>query len=146
MFIKQIAVFMENKPGQVADITKILSDSNIDIRAVNIADTTDFGILRMIVSSPDRAEHVLREHNMSVSTADVIAISIDDAVGSFAEVVSLFKYSNINIDYLYSFIGESAKAVVVIKTNNGKEAVKLMNEHKITVLSPNEIRSLSNAE
>ena len=78
MSIKQISVFMENRPGRLAEITRVLAKNNIDMRAINIADTTDFGILRMIVSEPDRAEKVLRDNDMTASITDVIAISIDD--------------------------------------------------------------------
>ena len=91
MIIKQISVFMENKPGKIADITDILASENINIRAVNIADTVDFGILRMIVDKPIEAESILREKNYSVSIADVVAVTIDDGIGKFAKLMDVFK-------------------------------------------------------
>ena len=87
MLIKQISVFMEHRPGSLAEITKVLSDNNIDMRAINIADTTDFGILRMIVDEPAKAEKVLRDNNMTASLSYVIAVSIDDTVGAFSKVI-----------------------------------------------------------
>ena len=84
MLIKQISVFMENRPGRLAEITNVLSENNIDMRAINIADTTDFGILRMIVDDPDRAEKVLRENNMTASTTDVIAVKTNNNERSVA--------------------------------------------------------------
>ena len=139
MLIKQISVFMENRPGRLAEITNVLSENNIDMRAINIADTTDFGILRMIVNDPKRAEKVLRENNMTASTTDVIAVSIDDTVGAFSKVIMLLKKEDISIEYIYSFIGEkSAKAVIVIKTNDNERSVALLQQGGIAVLSPDD--------
>lgn len=137
MSIKQISVFMENRPGRLAEITRVLAKNNIDMRAINIADTTDFGILRMIVSEPDRAEKVLRDNNMTASITDVIAISIDDKIGSFSDVMSILEQGNISVEYIYSFIGEkSAKAGIVIRTNNGEKALELFEKNEVNILSP----------
>lgn len=147
MFIKQISVFMENRPGRLAEITKVLSDNDIDMRAINIADTTDFGILRMIVNDTERAETVLRENNMTASVADVLAISIDDSVGSFSRVICLLKDDEISIEYIYSFIGEkSAKAVIVIKTNDGEKALALLQKNDVRVLSLEDLNKLNYAD
>lgn len=147
MLIKQISVFMENRPGRLAEITNVLSENNIDMRAINIADTTDFGILRMIVNDPERAEKVLRENNMTASTTDVIAVSIDDTVGAFSKVIMLLKKEDISIEYIYSFIGEkSAKAVIVIKTNDSERSVALLQQGGIAVLSPDDLNGLSYAK
>lgn len=147
MLIKQISVFMENRPGRLAEITNVLSENNIDMRAINIADTTDFGILRMIVNDPKRAEKVLRENNMTASTTDVIAVSIDDTVGAFSKVIMLLKKEDISIEYIYSFIGEkSAKAVIVVKSNNNERSVALLQQGGIAVLSPDDLNGLSYAE
>ena len=144
MLIKQISVFMENRPGRLAEITNVLSENNIDMRAINIADTTDFGILRMIVDDPKRAEKVLRENNMTASTTDVIAVSIDDTVGAFSKVIMLLKKEDISIEYIYSFIGEkSAKAVIVIKTNDNERSVALLQQGGIAVLSPDDLNGLN---
>ena len=147
MLIKQISVFMENRPGRLAEITNVLSENNIDMRAINIADTTDFGILRMIVNDPKRAEKVLRENNMTASTTDVIAVSSDDTVGAFSKVLMLLKKEDISIEYIYSFIGEkSAKAVIVIKTNDNERSVALLQQGGIAVLSPDDLNGLNYAK
>ncbi len=136
MLVKQISVFMENRPGRLAEITKILSDNNIDMRAINIADTTDFGILRMIVDNFEKAEEVLRENNMTVSVTDVLTVSIEDTVGAFSKVIALLKEENISIEYIYSFIGEkSSKAIIVIKTNDVETSSQLLQKNGIKVLS-----------
>ena len=147
MFIKQIYEFMENRPDRLAEITKVLSDNDIDMRAINIADTTDFGILRMIVDDPEKAERVLRENNMTASVTDVLAVSIDDTVGAFRKVIALLKEENISIEYIYSFIGEkSAKAVIVIKTNDSEHAIQLLQQGGINVLSSDDLNNLKYAK
>ena len=147
MYVKQISVFMENRPGRLAAITKVLKDNNIDIRAINIADTTDFGILRMIVNDPAEAERVLRANSMTANVADVIAISIEDNIGAFSDVITILKDKDISIDYIYSFIGEkSSKAVIIIKTNDLENSVAALKEGGVKVLSGKEVNELKYAE
>ncbi len=147
MYVKQISVFMENRPGRLAAITKVLKDNNIDIRAINIADTTDFGILRMIVNDPAEAERVLRANSMTANVADVIAISIEDNIGAFSDVITLLKDKDISIEYIYSFIGEkSSKAVIIVKTNDLENSVAALKEGGVKVLSGKEVNELSYAE
>ncbi len=147
MLINQISVFMENRPGRLAEIIEVLAENDIDMRAINIADTTDFGILRMIVNDPAKAEHVLRENNMTASVTDVIAVSIDDTVGAFGKVISLLKEDQISIEYIYSFIGEkSSKAVIVVKTNNNDLSVELLTKNGIKVLSAADLDCLDYAK
>ncbi len=147
MLINQISVFMENRPGRLAEITQVLAENDIDMRAINIADTTDFGILRMIVNDPAKAERVLRENNMTASVTDVIAVSIDDTVGAFGRVISLLKEDQISIEYIYSFIGEkSSKAVIVVKTNDNDLSVELLTKNGIKVLSAADLDCLNYAK
>lgn len=147
MYVKQISVFMENKPGRLAAITQVLKDNNIDIRAINIADTTDFGILRMVVNDAAKAEQVLRANSMTANVSDVIAISIEDSVGAFSDVIKILKDKNISIDYIYSFIGEkSSKAVIIIKTNDIELSASALVQNGVKVLSSEEVNSLSYAE
>ncbi len=147
MYVKQISVFMENRSGRIAAITKILKDNNIDIRAINISDTTDFGILRMIVNDPVKAEQVLRANDMTANVADVIAVSIEDNIGTFGDVITLLKDKDISIDYIYSFIGEkSNKAVIVIKTNDLDGSVEALKEGGVKILSAKEVNELDYAD
>lgn len=147
MFIKQISVFMENRPGRLAEITQVLSDNDIDMRAVNIADTAEFGILRMIVDNPVKAEEALRSNHMTVSVTEVFAVSIDDTVGAFQQVIALLKDAEINIDYIYSFIGEkSSRAVIVVKTSDNERSVSLLKNGGICVLSSEDLKNLKYAK
>jgi len=147
MLVKQISVFMENRPGRLAEITKILSDNGIDIRAINIADTTDFGILRMIVNDEVKAEKVLRDNQMTANISDVIAISISDSVGAFSKVIQLLKDKDISIDYIYSFIGEkSTRAVIVLKTSDLELSSEILTKNDVKVLSKEDVNNLDYAE
>ena len=140
MLVRQISVFMENSAGQLFKITDILAKNGIDMRAMNIADTADFGILRLIVNDPDKAEAVLRKNNMTVSVADVIAVSIDDKTGAFNDLIAILKNEGISIDYSYSFMGKEAnKASVVIKTSDLKNTIEILNNNGACVIPANEV-------
>lgn len=132
MFIKQLSVFMENKPGKMGAITQILSKASIDIRALSIADTTDFGILRMIVREPERAVEVLRENNLTAQINDVIVAALEDRIGYLDEIVQLLSKNNIDIHYLYSFIGEKQSASqIVISTNDLKKTLNILKQNNV---------------
>ncbi len=127
MLIKQISVFVENKPGRMADIMKVLAENNIDISALSIADTTDFGVLRMIVADLAQAKKVLNDAGVVVKTTDVLAVSMEDRPGGLAEILNVINDGETTIEYMYAFAGRGkAGAMVVIKANNPDEAIKLL--------------------
>ena len=140
MYIKQISVLMENVPGELAGITEILSANGIDIRAVTTADTADYGILRLVVNDPDRAESALRKNGMTTSVSDVIAVAIADDIGSFGRAIGVLKDNNVSVEYMYPFIGENAaKSLVILKTNDLKRSVDLLLEKGIDVIRSGEV-------
>ena len=102
--IKQLSIFVENKAGRLAEITAVLADAGIDIRALSVADTTNFGILRLIVDKPDEAERILREAGLTVSLTGVIAVGIPDRPGGFAAAMRALADASIDIEYMYAFI------------------------------------------
>lgn len=114
MKVKQISIFLENKYGRLAQVTRVLGDSDINIRALSIADTTDFGILRLIVNEPDKAYEVLKAAGFTVSTTDVIAVEVPDRPGGLADVLEVLQESNINIEYLYAFLQKASNAALVV--------------------------------
>lgn len=127
MLIKQISVFVENKPGRMADIMKVLAENNIDISALSIADTTDFGVLRMIVADPAQVKKVLNDAGVVVKTTDVLAVSMEDRPGGLAEILNVINDGETTIEYMYAFAGRGkAGAMVVIKANNPDAAIKLL--------------------
>ncbi|HBN83954.1 MAG TPA: acetolactate synthase [Clostridiales bacterium] len=135
MLIKQVSVFLENKRGRIEKVTKCLADEGINIRALSIADTTDFGILRMILSDPDQAGSVLRENGFTVTITDVIALTVDDQPGGLSRALSIIGKNNIGIEYIYAFIGKSqGKAQVVLRTETPETSAKLLQEAGYEVL------------
>lgn len=140
MFIKQISVFVENKFGRLANIIDALSKNNIDISALSIADTTDFGILRMIVDDAEKAVLVLKEEGVAVKLTDVIAVALDDKPGGLANVMTTLTENEITIDYMYAFVGKKhGKALMVVKTDDMEKAAKVLTENHITVMNINDI-------
>lgn len=140
MLIKQISVFLENKSGRLAEVTRILSENNIDIRALSIADTTDFGILRLIVNKPEEAEKQLKQNGFMVSCTNVIAIALADKPGGLSYVLDILEKESIPIEYMYAFVGKLAnKAFDVFKVENNDKALEVLEKNKIKVLTSKEV-------
>ena len=134
MFVKQISVFVENKAGQLRKITKILRDEKIDIRAFSVADTVEFGILRLIVSEPDKAAELLRNAGLTAQITEVLVAVMKDRIGAFDEIVSYLAEENIDVQYVYSFIGEiAATGRVAIRTDNMDGAYEALTKHGIEI-------------
>ncbi len=140
MLIKQVSVFVENKPAALEEAVRIIGENGIDIYALSLADTTDFGILRLIVSDPDKAKEVLKAKGLIVKRTDVIAIVVEDKPGGLVHALDVMKKNDINIEYIYAFIGKNEKgATVVMKVNNPDEAIKLLQDTDVEILTKNEL-------
>lgn len=140
MFIQQLSVFVENKPGRLAFITNLLKDNDIDIRALSIADTRDFGIMRLIVNDPAKAEPVLKEAGCTVSLTNVIGIGIDDKPGGLAKAMDVLYANNISVEYMYAFISKTDNtAYVILRVENNEKALEALKENEIGILTPDKI-------
>ena len=123
MAIKQLTVFVQNKKGTVASVTDILSKNGINLRALSIAETQDFGILRMIVNDEATAERVLSENGYLIKVIDVVGVKISDEPGKLSEALSVLDRSDINVEYLYAFMARTEKhAYVVLRVEDNAEA------------------------
>lgn len=123
MLVKQLSVFVENKPGRLSDVIEVLGKNNIDISALSLADTSEYGILRLIVNKPDEAKMALREIGVIVKIAQVVAVPMDDTPGGLSKILSVFSGNNINVDYMYAFVGAvSGKALMVVKVSDAQLA------------------------
>lgn len=143
MKVKQISVFLENKSGRLAEVTRVLGNNDINIRALSIADTTDFGILRLIVNKPELANTVLKNEGFMVSETEVIAVEVPDYPGGLADVLSELGSAGINIEYLYAFIGRSAhNALVVFRVEGCDDAIAALGKKNIRVMGGEEVYSL----
>ena len=131
MIIKQISAFVENRPGRIAEITKILADNDIDLRALSIADTTDFGILRIIVKEPEEVAELLKKNRVTVALTDVAAIKLPDRPGALSLMLELLADNCISVEYLYAFVArtESDSACVVIRASDTAKAEKVLTEN-----------------
>lgn len=135
--VKQISVFLENKSGRLAQITRVLGDNEINIRALSIADTTDFGILRLIVDKPEEANSILRTAGFMVSETAVIAVEVPDRPGGLADILATLGLAGINIEYLYAFIGQSfGKAQVIFRVDDSDKAISVLHEKRSGNKSP----------
>lgn len=129
MKVKQISVFLENKSGRLAQVTRALGDNQINIRALSIADTTDFGILRLIVDKPEEANSILWAEGFMVSETAVIAVEVPDRPGGLADILATLGQAGINIEYLYAFIGQSSdKAQVIFRVDDSDKAISVLQE------------------
>lgn len=136
MVIKQLSVFLENVPGRLRAVTSTLAANNINIRSLTLADTTDFGVLRLIVNDPDKAVSILKENSFAVKIGDVIAVEMEDSPGGLDQVLEILEKENINIEYLYAFMGSRPdKALVVFRADKLEEAVEYLKKGGIKIIS-----------
>ena len=143
MAIKQITVFIQNKKGTVASVTDILSKSNVNLRALSIAETQDFGILRLIVNDEATAEAVLRENGYLIKVIDVVGVKIGDEPGKLTAALDVLDKANINVEYLYAFMARTEKhAYVVIRVEDNDVAEKILSDAGFKLITEADINKL----
>ena len=141
--IKQISVFVENKMGRMAEITKTIGEAGVDIRALSVADTSDFGILRLIADRPEEAVESLRKAGITVTLTDVVAVGVDDIPGGLASAIEAISNAEINIEYMYAFISRTGgKAYVILRVDNIESAATALEQRGIQLLSGEEIYNM----
>ena len=140
MFIKQLTIFVENTPGRLTEIFEILAEEGIDIRAVSVADTADFGLMRLIVDKPDAARDIMRKNDIAVSLTDVIAIGSPDKPGAFAKALRVLSDAGMDIEYMYAAISRSSgTANVIMRIEDGRKAVVALEAAGVRLLSPGDV-------
>jgi hypothetical protein len=140
MQIQQLSIFVENKSGRLAEITEALAAANIDIRAISVADTSDFGILRLIVDKPAEAVNALKQAGLTVSLTSVIGMGIDDKPGEFSKAMRVLADHMIGIEYMYAFISrDKGKAYVILRVEDSEKAVDVLAKDGIKILTAEEI-------
>jgi hypothetical protein len=133
--IKQISVFLENNAGRLGEVTKVLAGAGINLRAISIADTADFGILRIIVDDHEKAVLALNEAGFTTRITNVAAVEVEDKPGSLAKVMELFQNTNVNIEYLYASLeGKEGKAVVIFKLEDHDKGLKIITENDLSMV------------
>ena len=143
MAIKQLTVFVQNQKGTVATVTDILSENGINLRALSIAETQDFGILRLIVNNEEKAEKVLTENGYIIKIIDVVGVKINDEPGRLSAALRVLDKADVNVEYLYAFIAHTEKhAYVVLRVEDNALAEKLLTEAGFKLVSDADIEKL----
>lgn len=139
----QLSIFLENKPGKLEKITKILADNKINIRGISLANAGDFGIAKIIADNPDLAYKVLRENHFTVSKNTILAVRIEDRAGSLHDFLNVLSRNNINIEECYGVsIAYNKSAAIIIEIEKFPDAEKILRENNIYILTDNEVYSL----
>ncbi|MCI5479978.1 MAG: ACT domain-containing protein [Lachnospiraceae bacterium] len=143
MTIKQLSVFVENKPGKLAEFTKLLSEHGIDMRALSIAETPDFGILRVIVDDPYQTTCVLKDADYIFSITPVIAVAIPDEPGSLSRIVDILGAGGINVEYTYAFITRNKDlAYMIFRVENNEKAIDVLTKNGVKLVAEDELYDL----
>jgi len=143
MKVQQISVFLENKAGRLSKVSRLLGDAGVNIRALSIADTSDFGILRLIVNDVDLAMNALKESGFTASLTEVIAMEVPDRPCGLAEVLEALDEASINVEYMYAFVEKATdKAVVVFRFEDIEAAVQMFTKLDLSVLSAERVSAL----
>jgi hypothetical protein len=127
MQVEQISIFIENKSGRLAEVTRILGEAGINIRALSLADTSDFGILRLIVNDREKAKAVLKENGFTVSKTEVVAVEVPDRPGGLFQILQSLDNAKINVEYMYAFVERCGEnAVIIFRFDETEKAIKAL--------------------
>ncbi len=144
MKVKQISVFLENRSGRLSEVTRVLGNKGLNIRALSLADTSDFGILRMIIDHPADAYMALKEQHYTVQETEVIALEVADQPGGLAGVLELLSQNGINVEYLYAFPERDSveNAIMVFRFDDNDKAIALMQQNGIRILEASRVYTI----
>jgi hypothetical protein len=143
MKTKQISVFLENKRGRLAELTRLLAGAKVNIRALCIAETVDYGVLRLVVSDPVSAHRILSEAGFTVTETDVLAVELQDKPGGLSRVVEPLTEAGINVEYLYAFVGKSGEnATVIFRLEDMERAADILGREGVRILKAEEVYAL----
>ena len=143
MKITQISVFLENRKGRLFEVCSVLGENDINIRALTIAETESFGVLRIVVDKSDAAVKVLKASGFVANLTDVVAVEVGDRPGGLAAVLNVFAENDVNVEYMYGFVEKSGdKALLVFRFEDTDRAQKILAEHNIKVVTESEIEGL----
>ncbi|MGC9515934.1 ACT domain-containing protein [Methanocrinis sp.] len=141
--IKQISLFVENKPGRMAKVSKTLSDAGVNIRALTVAEAGDFGVIRMVVDDPEKGYQVLHDNGFTVSETEVLAVEMKDIPGGLYEIVNTLGESDVNVDYAYAFVTTKAeRAMLIIRVDNLEKARGVLSDAGIKLATRDEIQKI----
>ncbi len=141
MKVTQISIFLENTGGRIAEATSILAKADINIRAMSLADTTDFGVLRLIVSDVDKAETALKAQGFTVGKTNVVAVQVEDKPGGLNAILQILAQADINVEYIYALLKEGHNAVMIFRFDNTDNALKVLEANNIKIFKGEDVYS-----
>ena len=143
MQVEQISVFLENKTGRLSEVTGILSEAGVNIRALALADTSDFGVLRLIVDNNEKAVAVLKENGFTVGKTEVVAVEVEDKPGGLHNILKTLRGQGINVEYMYAYVRHTGKdAVMIFRFDNNQGAVDVLKKNGIAVIDGDRLYSM----
>ncbi|MEA4957912.1 hypothetical protein SDC9_32103 [bioreactor metagenome] len=143
MKISQLSIFLENKEGRLWNALDVLANGGINIRALSLADTSDFGILRIIVHDPEKAKKILEENDFIVKIIDVVGVELDDTPGGLANVLKLMNDNKINLEYIYAFTHEKTeKAILLLQSKDLNLLISVLKDHNVSIVPSKEVYNL----
>lgn len=142
MTVKQLSVFIENRQGRLGEVLKVLKENDVNILSISLADTTEYGLLRLIVNAPERGRDVLLASGFSSMLTEVLIIKVPHVAGSLQNILTLIAEKNVNIEYMYGLSVESTDASIVVKTNELELACSILKDCNIDTMTEQEIASL----
>jgi len=140
MFIKQLSIFLENKEGRLDKVLKTLADGNINLLSASLADTSEFGVLRLLADDADKAKSILKQAGFTARVDEIIAVVVPDDVGSLAKVIGMINAADINISYIYGLSIDGEGAPIALKTSDNAKAEALLNEAGVKTLGMDDIK------
>jgi hypothetical protein len=143
MKVEQISIFLENKPGSLAEVTRILGEAGVNIRALSLADTKDFGILRLIVNDNEKAREILGKKGFTVRKTEVVAVVVPDRPGGLADILKVLVEAKINVEYLYAFVQHSGQeAIIIFRFDETDRAIEVLSHKELRILKGQELYAL----
>ena len=141
MLIKQLSVFLEDRSGRLTELTRILAENDVNITALSVAETADYGIVRMVVGRPELAKEALEKAGFSIGLTDVVCVNMPDQSGSLYRILQILTDQKINIDYMYAF-SNNAVALAVIRAADAAQVIEVLQQHRLQLLSQSDIYQL----
>ena len=138
MIIHQLSVFLENKSGRLTEVLEVLGEENIRITALSVADTAEFGILRLIVSEPEKARELLKKQNFTVNLTEVISVIVPNEAKYYAKILRILSDLDISVEYTYAF-SSGKKSVIILRCSNPEDAIKALKEHEMELMKASDL-------
>jgi hypothetical protein len=143
MKVEQISVFLENRAGRLAEVTKTLAENNVNIRALSLADTSDFGILRLIVTDNEKAKEALKAKGFTVGRTNVVAAEVSDHPGGLHTILEMLNAGGVNVEYMYAFVTQSGRnAILIFRFDRTDQAIEVLQKNNVRILSGEELYTL----